>query len=68
MKKFEEFDIVDFQKKTINATIDTFVRECEHYIYNNQCNAYGYFDMSDLRAIAKRMKGEQTKWIIDKCY
>ena len=54
--------IIELQKQTINATInatiDMFVRECEHYIYNNQCNAYGYFDMNDIRAIAKLLKGE----------
>ena len=57
-KKGNTFDIVDFQKKTINATIDTFVRECEHYLYDNQYNAYGYLDMNDIRAIAKLLKGE----------
>lgn len=55
------FDIVDFQKKTINATIDAFVYQCEHYLNDNQDNAYGYLDMNDIRAIAKLMKGELTK-------
>ena len=52
---------IELQKQTINATIDSFVRECEHYLNDNYYNAYRYLDMNDIRAIAKRMKGEQTK-------
>ena len=49
---------VDFQKKTINETIDIFVYHCERYINDNQNNVYGYLDMNDIKAIAKLMKGE----------
>ena len=52
------FDIVDFQKQTRKATIDTCVYHCEHYINDNQNNAYGYLDMNDIKAIAKTLKGE----------
>ena len=52
------FDIVSFQKQTINATINLFVRECEYYLNNNEHNAYRYLDMNDIRAIAKLIKGE----------
>ena len=52
------FDILELQKKTINATIDMFVYHCEHYLNDNQNNAYEYLDMNDIRAIAKLLKGE----------
>ena len=52
------FDIVDFQKKTIKATIDMFVFHCEHYLNDNQNNAFGYLDMNDIRQIATLLKGE----------
>ena len=55
------FDIVDFQKQTINATIDTFVRECEDYLYDNQYNPYGYLDTDNIRAIAKLLKRRINK-------
>ena len=51
------FDIVDFQKKTINATIDAFVYHCEKYM--NPIN--GSLDMNDIIAIAKLMKGVRNK-------
>ena len=50
--------IVELQKQTIKETIDLFVYHCEHYINNNQNNAYEYLDMNDIRAIAKLLKGE----------
>ena len=53
--------IIEFQNKTISETIDLFVHQCECYLNYNQDNLYGYLDMNDIRAIAKMLKGEQTK-------
>lgn len=57
-KKEIFFDILDFQKKTIESTIDLFVFHCEHYLNDNQNNAYGYLDMNDIRQIATLLKEE----------
>ena len=63
MKNYIDFlkQIIELQNKTISSTIDLFVHQFECYLNYNQDNLYGYLDMSDIRAIAKLMKGEQTK-------
>ena len=38
-----------------------FVYHCENYLNDNQDNTFRYLDMNDIREIAKRLKGEQTK-------
>ena len=60
--------IIELQNRTISTTIDLFVHQCECYLNYNQDNLDGYLDMSDIRAIAKQMKGDQTKRITHKCY